>query len=67
VMRGGRRIASPPPLAEVRALAARELRRLPEPLRRLEAGAAYPVAVAPALEALAAAVDRRGAEPEGRR
>jgi hypothetical protein len=36
-----------------------ELERLPEPLRKLEAGTIYPVAVAEELVTLAAAVDRR--------
>ena len=59
VMRGGRRIAPSPPLAEVRAHTARELERLPEPLRRLEPDTAYPVRIAPALERLAEEVDHR--------
>ncbi|HVM99293.1 MAG TPA: nicotinate phosphoribosyltransferase [Caulobacteraceae bacterium] len=66
VMRVGRRIAPSPSLAEVRAHAAEELRRLPEPLRRLEPGADYPVEIAPALRRLAEEVDQRipvGAHP----
>ena len=59
VMQGGRRIAPSPPLAEIRARTARELERLPEPLRRLEPDTAYPVHIAPALERLAEEVDRR--------
>jgi nicotinate phosphoribosyltransferase len=59
VMRGGRRIAPSPPLADVRARAARDLERLPEPLRRLEPDARYPVHVADALTRLAAEVDSR--------
>jgi nicotinate phosphoribosyltransferase len=59
VMRGGRRIAPSPPLADVRARAARDLERLPEPLRRLEPDARYPVHVADALTWLAAEVDSR--------
>jgi len=59
VMRGGRRIVPSPPLAEVRAHTARELERLPEPMRRLEPDTAYPVSIAPALERLAEEVDRR--------
>jgi nicotinate phosphoribosyltransferase len=59
VMREGRRVASAPTLAESRERAARDLARLPEPLRRLEAGATYPVEVAGALKRLAADVDRR--------
>ena len=57
VMRAGGRIGRAPSLAESRAHAAAELGRLPEPLRRLEPGAAYPVTVAPALRALAATLD----------
>jgi nicotinate phosphoribosyltransferase len=62
VMREGRRIAAGPTLAECRAHAARELARLPAPLRRLEPGTAYPVEVAAALSGLAAEVDRRLAQ-----
>ena len=59
VMRGGRRLASPPTLAESRAVAAADLARLPEPLRRLEPDARYPVEISPALQRLAGAVDAR--------
>src|SRR5438094_3464957 len=59
VMRAGRRVGLSPSLAASRAPAAAELGRLPEVLRRLEPGAAYPVTVAPALRALAAALDGR--------
>jgi nicotinate phosphoribosyltransferase len=59
VMKGGKRLAPPPPLTDIRATAARELARLPEPLRTLTPGAAYPVQVADALKRLAAEVDRR--------
>jgi nicotinate phosphoribosyltransferase len=62
VMQGGRRLAPSPPLADCRACAARDLARLPQALHRLEPGTAYPVEVAGALTALAAAVDRRIAE-----
>jgi nicotinate phosphoribosyltransferase len=65
VMRAGRRTAPSPALAEIRARAGRELQRLPEPLRRLEPGAAYPVQVAGALVDLAGEVDRRRAQQEG--
>jgi nicotinate phosphoribosyltransferase len=57
VMRSGQRIAPAPTLAQIRERAARDLARLPEPLRRLEPGACYPVKVADALSALAAAID----------
>jgi nicotinate phosphoribosyltransferase len=66
VMRGGRRIAPSPPLAEIRARAARDLERLPIPLRRLQPGASYPVEVAPSLIELGAEVDTRLARRQGR-
>ncbi|MGZ5909047.1 MAG: nicotinate phosphoribosyltransferase [Reyranella sp.] len=59
VMKGGRRVARSPTLAEIRVVAALDLGRLPEPLRRLERGAGYPVEIADALSKLAAEVDRR--------
>ena len=59
VMQGGRRIGSPPTLAEIRAHAARDLERLPEPLRRLQPQGSYPVQVADALVRLANEVDSR--------
>src|ERR1700736_6998759 len=59
VMQGGRRTAPSPPLAEIRARSARELARLPEPLRRLEPNASYPVAIGDALQRLAQDVDLR--------
>ncbi len=62
VMRDGRRVGAIPTLAEGRAHAARELARLPAPLRRLEPGMAYPVEVAAALSGVAAEVDRRLAQ-----
>ncbi len=58
VMKDGRRLGALPALADIRAHCAAELARLPAPLRRLEAGAAYPVAVSAALRDLAAQVDR---------
>lgn len=62
VMRGGRRLGQPPSLTDVRARTARELERLPEPLRRLEPDFSYPVEVADALVRVAAEVDRRLAQ-----
>ncbi|MEZ5666844.1 MAG: nicotinate phosphoribosyltransferase [Alphaproteobacteria bacterium] len=44
-MRNGRRVGPQPTLAESRALAAQTLAALPEPLRRLDPGAGYPVVV----------------------
>jgi len=64
VMQQGRRINPRPTLADTRAHATRELERLPEPLRRLEAGASYPVEIADTLVQLAAGVDRRLARQE---
>jgi nicotinate phosphoribosyltransferase len=59
VMQGGHRTAPSPPLADIRARSARELARLPEPLRRLERGATYPVTIGEALQCLAHDVDVR--------
>ena len=59
VMRGGRRIAAPEALSAIRARAAKNLEALPEALRCLEQGAAYPVVVAVPLIELAAEADRR--------
>ena len=59
VMKEGRRVAPSPTLAEIRVVAAHDLGRLPETLRRLEMGASYRVEIADALSKLAAEVDRR--------
>jgi nicotinate phosphoribosyltransferase len=59
VMQGGRRMRPSPSLADSRALADREMARLPEPLRRLQPGASLPVKIDEALVNLAAQVDRR--------
>jgi nicotinate phosphoribosyltransferase len=56
-MRSGKRVAPAPTLAQIREHTTRELARLPEPLKRLEAGTPYSVKVADALTALAAKVD----------
>ncbi len=66
VMQGGKRVAPAPTLAEIRARAARDLERLPEPLRRLEPGASYPVEVSEALSRLAAEVDGRVAQQKAK-
>jgi nicotinate phosphoribosyltransferase len=58
VMRGGKRVGPTPTLAQIREHAARDLARLPEPLRQLQQGVDYLVAVAPALKALATEADR---------
>ncbi len=59
VMRNGRRLSPPEPLAAIKQRAKRELERLPEPLRRLDPDATYPVEIGRDLRELAAAVDRR--------
>ncbi len=64
VMKGGRRLTPQSTLVEIRARAAHSLERLPQPLRRLEPGAPYPVEVADVLKQLTAEVDRRLAEQE---
>jgi len=57
VMRGGKRLAPAPTLAQIRERAAADLKRLPEPLRRLD-DFNYPVTISEALHALAAEADR---------
>ncbi len=57
VMRGGKRIATAPPLDQIRDRAVHDLARLPLAMVRLEPGASYPVEVAEALRALAAEAD----------
>jgi nicotinate phosphoribosyltransferase len=58
-MHGGKRVSVSPSLGEIRAYAARELERLPVPLRELEPGARYPVELGKALLDLAAEFDHR--------
>ena len=58
-MQNGRRVHPPTSLDDIRRHAKHELERLPEPLRRLEPGAAYPVEVGRELADLAAEIDRR--------
>jgi len=58
-MRAGRRLEPSPTLDEIRARAREDLDRLPEPLQRLESGAAYPVVVAEPLRRLAKEVELR--------
>jgi nicotinate phosphoribosyltransferase len=53
VMRNGQRISAAPSLKQTREHAARELARLPEPLRRLDSGTDYPVKISDKLQALA--------------
>jgi nicotinate phosphoribosyltransferase len=59
VMRNGQRLAASPGLTEARANTARQIAALAPERRNLEPAPVYPVAVAPALRDLAAAVDRR--------
>jgi nicotinate phosphoribosyltransferase len=65
-MREGRRIGAAQTLAQGRERVARELARLPEPVRGLGQAEPYPVAVADALKRLAADVDRRLASAGGK-
>ena len=64
VMKDGRRVGSTPTMADIRARAAHDLERLPEPLRDLVPGATCPVEVADALVRLAAEVDSPVAQRE---
>ena len=57
-MRGGKRLAPAPTLADIRERAARDLASLPEPLRQLEQVGPYPVKISKALATLAAEADR---------
>ncbi len=59
VMHSGKRSKAKPSLDDIRKHAKRELESLPEALRQLTPGAAYPVDVADDLVNLAAEVDRR--------
>jgi nicotinate phosphoribosyltransferase len=59
MMRGGKRVGPAPSLAQIRERAARDLSRLPEPLRRLESGVAYPMEISAKLKALAAEMDAK--------
>jgi nicotinate phosphoribosyltransferase len=59
VMQGGRRVTPSPALAAIRERAACDLARLPEPLRRLDPDAAYPVQIGARLLRLADEVDTR--------
>ncbi len=61
VMKNGKRTERLPTLSESRTLAAQDLARLPDGLRRLDAAPPYPVAVSKGVQALAAAVDERRA------
>jgi nicotinate phosphoribosyltransferase len=58
VMKNGKRLQPAESLDTIRARVAAQLRQLPPPLRALADAPPYPVVIAPALKALAAAVDR---------
>jgi nicotinate phosphoribosyltransferase len=66
VMRRGKRLHPSESLDAIRSRMVQGLERLPEPMRRLETGASYPVTVAEALLRLAAEVDQRLKEPKTR-
>ena len=58
MMRGGKRLANAPTLADIRSHAAANLARLPEPLCQLQEPYAYQVEISSALHELAEQVDR---------
>ena len=58
VMRGGKRLAEGPTLADIRNHASVNLARLPEPLRKLQEPYSYQVEISGALHELAERVDR---------
>lgn len=60
VMREGRRLRPRPSLARSREHAARQLRALPAPLRRLAGGTGYPVIMSEGLRRLTAELDAAG-------
>jgi nicotinate phosphoribosyltransferase len=59
VMRGGARLAAPPPLAAVRACVQEQLAHLPAAMRRLEPAPDYPVSVTRVLRELAMTIDKQ--------
>ena len=59
VMRGGKRVSPPSPLASLRKRAIAELARLPKSLQQLEEGKTVPVIISPALRNLARSIDLR--------
>lgn len=58
VMKGGRRLAASPPLADIRRTSAVQLGRLPASIRVLDPSPAYDVRISDTLQGLARAVDR---------
>ncbi len=65
VMEGGRRIASPVPLASIREACRRALDELPPGLRRLDRVEPYPVTLSDPLRSLTERLAARAQEPEG--
>lgn len=63
VMKGGKRVAPPSPLAKLRERAIAELARLPKSLQQLEEGKTVPVIISPALRNLAKSMDLRQQNP----
>lgn len=61
VMRSGKRIQPPEPLARIRQRVVKGIQQLPEPLRRLDSHFQYEVQIAPKLRALSREVDARTA------
>jgi nicotinate phosphoribosyltransferase len=57
VMRKGKRLAQPKPLADVRQYATHQLAHLPSRLRTLDRCAPYPVTISPSLQECARALD----------
>ncbi|MBM4200859.1 MAG: nicotinate phosphoribosyltransferase [Gammaproteobacteria bacterium] len=60
VMRGGRRLEAPEPLAAVRARVAEQRERLPRALASIDTAGAFPVRIGPALSDLAQAMEQSG-------
>lgn len=60
VMRDGRGVGEPEPLAVIRMRVAEQLRRLPAGLGALDAAESYPVTLGPALQALVGAMEQSG-------
>lgn len=65
LMRGGHRVDAQSTLHELRANAADQLKRLPEPLRTLTGAPPYPVEIAPGVQEMAKRVDRYIEEHRG--
>ena len=57
VMRGGKRTAPGPSLAQIRERAVRDLARLPVPIAQLQPGTHFTVAISDALESLVETMD----------